>query len=224
MQHHQYRFKSYLYYIFMDDDIVLENNFIPPYIINKTFTNEAHKIIKQNISPWRKFEHFLTSYKPAIGTVENEGRMKLMISLKTKEVNAYYGTINFDAQINAYHKDVISNLLPYNTTYDTKSWWISQELITCKTFFRYHGHVVIFLPLLARNRKHDEYPRGIIPIKDACATEYHLAPNAFKLFNISKRLLECRTYSETPNFLKYVAPPKTPIREYKYFNGNFAAS
>ena len=214
MKNPDYKYKSYLYYIFMDDDIDIRNNFLPRSIKNKVFNKQVSSIIQQQISPWRKYENFLFQYRPAIGTVENHSRMAQLKFLSTTKLKPYYSSINFDAQVNGFHKDSIRILLPYNETLDKRSWWISQQLLTCKALFRFHAQVIMFLPLLAINSDHRTYPRGLLPLKEACWKEYNLAPTYLKKYNLLQRLMNCNKYSDLPIFLNYVAPPRTPIKQY----------
>ena len=144
------RGEKYLYYIFMDDDIVLR------------FKTEPN-----NHNPWREFENFLKRIEPAVGAVDiykneflrfcNKGREKRGCSVKEK--TDYLPTVRFDAAYNAFHYQAVEYVLPYSFSYDATSWWLSQlyNEIKCEIVFR--GHTVLHTELRAVNPTHRSYPR-----------------------------------------------------------------
>ena len=154
------RGEKYLYYIFMDDDIVLR------------FKTEP-----KNLNPWREFENFLKRIEPAVGGVDGysyeflrfcyEGRKKQGCSVKEK--TDYLPTVRFDAAYNAFHYQAVEYLLPYSFSYDATNWWLSQlyNEIKCEIVFR--GHTVLHTELRAVNSKHRSYPRKMPDDSDVFA-------------------------------------------------------
>ena len=170
---------NYTYYIFSDGDIKLrQSNFKYQAGVTKEF--ERIKYSKKN--NYEKFEDFLLTYRPAVGSVENQYKhlqFKLAVDVKLF-------IMNFDAQFNGYHHSVLDDLLPYDNKEQDYSVWISQAKQQCKTFFRYHGLVYSFMPVYALNDKHSEYPRGTLaPYKISCYEEYINSP----VSNQTKHLL-----------------------------------
>ena len=154
------RGEKYLYYIFMDDDIVLR------------FKTEPN-----NHNPWREFENFLKRIEPAVGAVDiynNEflrycygGKKQQRCSVK--EITDYLPTVRFDAAFDAFHYQAVEYLLPYSSSYDATSWWLSQlyNEIKCEIVFR--GHIVLHTELRAVNSKHRSYPQKMADDSDVFA-------------------------------------------------------
>ena len=201
----------------MDEDIRLINNEI---LKNHgiTLNKEGINITKSKQSPWRKFEHFLLDYRPAIADVDNINHYnKLMpyLSLK-KDRPPYLSSFLFDAMFNAFHKDVLDVLLPYDADLDLESWWSAQQYMQCKVFFRYHAQVIIFLPVIGVNTQHSKYPRGLVEPRKVCAKELKLAPKHIRTSNITTTLLAHSIIGKI-HALNYIAPARTPMEPYKYF-------
>ena len=101
---------QYLYYIFMDDDIILKT------------TNGGN--------PWRQFEKFLVNIEPAVAAVETNTnpyfprRKKAIQHNKCVVDNGreYVTTARFDEAVNAFHYQTLDYLFPYSTKRDSISW------------------------------------------------------------------------------------------------------
>ena len=145
---------QYLYYIFIDDDIVLNTT--------------------KSGNPWRQFERFLINIEPAVAAVEINSnpyfaRMKHAIQHNKCVVDhsrEYVTTAKFDAAFNAFHYQALDYLLPYSTNHMNESWRYSsvRMAIKCEVIFR--GHMVLHTQITARNAHHRPYPRRLIEQKD----------------------------------------------------------
>ena len=150
---------TYLYYIFMDDDIVL--------------------VAKQNksINPWRKFEDSLERIQPAVGVLAldhktkrvhktncrlclsklYQARQKKRCSLN--ETTEFIPVVAFDPAFNAFHHQSVQYILPYSNRYDAISWWYSQMYFIIKCEIMFEGQVMVHTIVNAVNTQHRPYPR-----------------------------------------------------------------
>ena len=129
------RGEPYLYYVFLDDDIVFDKG------------------------DWRTFEDVLLKYRPAIATpffpdYPPVDRSRLDMEAHTC---AY-----FDAMFNAFHHDVARDglILPYYGGFDGESWWYSQSFVMQLARELYPEHTVQVNSVLIRNTRHADYPQG----------------------------------------------------------------
>ena len=72
---------------------------------------------------YRTFEKYLTRHQPAVGHAHFDWQPYN----KSKEVELLTG--NFDAIVNAFRRDVLDVLLPYETLWDRHSWHYSQFVV-----------------------------------------------------------------------------------------------
>ncbi|KAL5474614.1 hypothetical protein EMCRGX_G026586 [Ephydatia muelleri] len=137
------RNKTYLYYLFMDDDIYLGD-------INQT-------------NPWRKFENFLRSVEPAIGCVDQGWVARMRIFHADNKCSGdgkgYIGGMWIDANFNAFHYKAVQHILPYESKFDRQTWWASHlsAMIRMEVLFR--GQLAIHSELYSENRQHRPYPK-----------------------------------------------------------------
>ena len=142
---------QYLYYIFMDDDIVL------------TTTKSGN--------PWRQFERFLINIEPAIAAVDIDSNrlfpgMKNAIQHNKCVVDhsgEYITTGRIDDAFNAFDYQTLDYLLPYSTK---ESWWYSSVHMAIKCEVTFRGHMVLHTQIKALNPSHRPYPRRPIQRKD----------------------------------------------------------
>lgn len=130
--------KDYLYYIFLDEDIILMN-------ANKS----------NNENPWRIFEKQLLEYEPAVGFPHINWFQPKEYKIKGKVECVY----SFDACINAIHKEALNVLLPYFNNDDKLSWWNSQDYFHHISSILYKNHIIKFNELLVDNPNHSVYPQ-----------------------------------------------------------------
>lgn len=146
------RNKKYLYYIFMDDDIILKSE------------TESH--VDEN--PWRIFETFLEEVEPAIANVDISPRNKLQCVYKgrkqqgchLKEGGDYLPIAHFDQAFAAFHYRAVQHILPYTTKFDNICWWFSGWCTSIKSEVMFAGQSVVHTKLVAVNPKHRPYPRN----------------------------------------------------------------
>lgn len=115
--------EDYEYYIFMDDDARIVDNF------------------DNRINCVEEFKQLLLKKKPAIAFPDyqwhllgNSGRNRG--NAKTKAIRDGIAredftsrTMFYDACVNAFHKNIIKFCLPYEEKFDKTNWWISQEML-----------------------------------------------------------------------------------------------
>ena len=140
--------ETYLYYIFIDDDIEL-------YI-----TKEENKT--QN--PWRAFESSLKSVEPAVGVVDHLRNLYNLYSyrkaIKCNNVtDEYLPTVYFDPAFTAFHYKAVQHLLPYSPRFDNITWHYSHFNINIKCELMFRGRVVQHTYIIAKNTKHRPYTR-----------------------------------------------------------------
>lgn len=136
---------AYEYFWFYDDDVVLE-------LLDNT---------PKPLSLASTFRHCLRNLRapPAVLVVQ----MGVRDERCRHPTDLYRScTHNYDAIINAFHHTSVALLHPYDTTYDTYLWWVSQAiLITMASTIFPHG--VFILPgIRAQNTAHRTYPRGMV--------------------------------------------------------------
>ena len=122
---------DYLYYIFMDDDCVVEED--------KDLARKLDMPLAGN--PFRTFERFLLEWEPAVGYT----RYDWQHYEKGRAVNLGH---NIDGLFNAFHREALSSLLPYYTGFDSESWLYSQHIINHMASLLYHpiGFSAIWSP------------------------------------------------------------------------------
>lgn len=114
---------DYLYYIFLDDECVLQ---------------EDRKLARQlDIpligNPFRTYERFLLEWEPAVGYARNDNHYYE----EGRAVNLGHA---FDGSFNAYHRETLSFLLPYYTGFDSESWLYAQHIINHMVSLFFHPH------------------------------------------------------------------------------------
>lgn len=127
---------DYLYYIFLDDDVVFEKG------------------------DWRTFEDSLLKYEPAIATPYYP-EYKVAAVLNDLDVEAHTCRY-FDAMFNAFHRDLIKDglVLPYCGKFDAESWWYSQWFVVQLAALFYSKYTLQINSVWINNTKHGEYPQA----------------------------------------------------------------
>ncbi|XP_013392982.1 uncharacterized protein LOC106160783 [Lingula anatina] len=133
---------GYLYYIFMDDDLELS--------VKSDGQVNWKAWPKMAADPFQRFEEFLMYYQPAVGYVRFEDMVRQFVN-KQNPVNLNW---DFDECLNAFHKDTLSFLIPYDLHLDYESWyngaWMTRQLIS----MLYHSYRIQCNSLLVTNRIH----------------------------------------------------------------------
>lgn len=136
-----YRKEDYEYYVFMDDDTR---------IINKS--DESCGI--------EEFKRKLLKHRPAIGFPDYYWHLNLKASrFKIKYSNSKFSRpIFFDPCVNAFHKDCIRYVLPYEVKFDDKNWWFSQEIMNHFARHFLGNSILQFNNLQTQNLYSSDYP------------------------------------------------------------------
>ena len=129
-----------LYLIFMDCDAQLV---------------EVRNFGRNTGQPYRTFESYLLRYLPAVGHAHFDWQPYD----EDKEIVSGVG--NYDAIVNAFHRDAVDVLLPYATHWDRHSWHYSQLVVHTMTSALFPNHRLQFNALRVQQRAgHASYPRG----------------------------------------------------------------
>lgn len=137
----------YRYYILLDDDAALV-------FVNRTAAAPDE--------PYRAFEDFLLRFQPAVG-YPIYGIFYAHGDFRTRFPNNstdYAEVAWFDALFNAYHRDVLLYVLPYDTSGDRGCWWVSQARAILDSAVPYRGYLLMTRAIAAKNPMHRPYPRG----------------------------------------------------------------
>ena len=146
--------KEYLYYIFMDDDIILKTN--------------------ATGNPWRLIEDFLRRIVPAVGAVETNSNHLVKRTLEARKLQGcslngtqeYIPAVYYNAAFNAFHYQAVDYILPYPLNFDNTSWWLSQSYVIIKSKVVFPRQVVLYTGLIANNAKHRAYPRKLASARE----------------------------------------------------------
>ena len=154
------RRETYLYYIFLDDDIVLFG------------------IQETTLNPWRKLEDSLRKMEPAVaalltvwGDKQKCETALLLLSYMINHVRQkqkcsfnkttdFFPIVGMDAAFSAFHYQSVNYILPYSSRFDVISWWYSQVYVNIKCEIMFRGQVLHHTDVCAVNPSHRPYPRG----------------------------------------------------------------
>ena len=163
------RGEKYLYYIFMDDDVVLETKSLWEWFID--FLKRTVGVTINN--PWRVFEDFLKRIEPAVGAVDvnSNPHLKDVYAAREqqgcilKEPSDYLPAAQFDPAFNAFHYQAVEHLLPYPCKFDSISWYYTELVVEVKREVMFAGQSVLHTQLIAKNPQHRNYGkfRRILP-------------------------------------------------------------
>ena len=110
----------------------------------------------------------LVCMQPAVAALDIPGQdyaqraIKIHRSKRCSCEEAHYtGTLWYDAMINAFHFKAVQHLLPYNHTFDKKTWWTSQMAFIVRSEKPFRGQVVLHREIRCRGTKNRPYPRDL---------------------------------------------------------------
>ena len=142
----------------------------PTFVVTCIFMDDNVSVIdsKEGVLAWRMFEEFLTSVHAAsscsprytwtrLRTKGNQNPQKQKCPVR-KHMH-YTGTLWYDAMINAFHFKAMQHLLPYNHTFDKKTWWTSQMALIVKSEKPFRGQVVLHREFRCRGTQNRPYSR-----------------------------------------------------------------
>ena len=213
------RRETYLYYIFLDDDIVLFG------------------IQETTLNLWRKLEDSLRKMEPAVAALLVWGdkqkcinAQKRFYEAKQKQKCSFNRTTGFlpvvgwDAAFSAFHYQSVNYILPYSSRFDTISWHYSQVYVNIMCEIMFQGQVLLHTDVCAVNPRHGSYPRGqgqrhqhgsimnaiVNEIKEKIPKEYRTKLSSLMLGWKTKEYHVHATTSST-----FCLPPPTPHKPIK---------
>ena len=140
------RSETYLYYIYIDDDIKLTT--------------------KLDVNPWWTFLDFLKRVEPAVGIVDYPKNVNIGFKVRQRlgcggdaDSLDCINAPNFDSAFNAFHYQAVDHILPYPTQFDKISWWYSGWYSKVKCDVTFPGQTVMLSKVQIINPRHGPYPR-----------------------------------------------------------------
>ena len=214
------RRQEYLYFIIMDDDIVLERE-------------EAVWGSESIDSPWRRFEEFLVQIEPATAAIDTEDKLWLRraargrknLGCKVDESAEYVSVARYDSIFNAFHNKTIRNILPYPLKFDRISWIFAPMCLSIKIELMYAGHSVLHSRIFATNQSrrlyyHKRWPNASSwnAIVDEAASRL---PEKYRNCSLMQgwRRDGTRHEQKSPTICLPPPPPKMPIQEFAFVDG-----
>ena len=203
------RKEKYWYYIFIDDDVILES-------------------LENDHQPWRKYENFLRHVEPAVGGLDCTCYPFLEYAHIARSMQGcgpmpslYYSSPRFDAAFNGFHYQAVEYILPYLEKYDYHSWSLAALYASIKIEIFFAGHAVLPTRLYVTSLKHRPYPRNaftnslLISILDI--VEYEL-PTKYRNSSVLAAWRKSKFSHEhnSRTFCVSPAPPHTPIKPFAY--------
>uniref|UniRef100_A0A7S3DA60 Uncharacterized protein n=1 Tax=Palpitomonas bilix TaxID=652834 RepID=A0A7S3DA60_9EUKA len=136
--------EGYLYYIMMDDDLIIEES-----LLARQDLPASASLFKGN--PFRTFEAWLMKWRPAMGVV----RYHFHHFVAETESNVGF---NFDECVRAFHRDAVFPLLPYAEGQDFANWHYSGVMDTQTSHVLFGPYKMQCNLVQARNPFHGGYP------------------------------------------------------------------
>ena len=213
------RKQEYLYFILMDDDIVLSDH-------------EGES--ESSGDPWRRFEEFLARVEPAMAAIDTEsklwlrraanGRKNLGCYSNIDESAEYFSVARFDAIFNTFHNKTIRNILPYSLKFNHISWIFAPMHISIKIELLYAGHSVLHNRIFATNQMRRLYLKRWPSARQWNTIVNEAAsglPVKYRNCSLMQGWRKDHTKHEqkSPTVCLRPPPPKMPIREFAYVDG-----
>ena len=203
------RREKYLYYIFMDGDIIL--------------TTKAKR------NPWRLFGAFLRRIEPAVGAVDTNRNRCVLRTYKARKLQRcglngkqeYIPAVHYDAAFNAFHYQAVDYILPYPLKFDNISWHFSQWYVIIKSKVTFPRQVVLHTGLLAQNNENRAYPRKPVSVQELQDIVRVVQTDLPRKYQNTSLLLEWMEYGEQHENKSAVTclpppPPHMPIKPFAY--------
>ena len=212
------RSEKYLFYIFMDDDIILRGR---------------SKGRPTKHPGWRGFENFLRQIQPAVGAVDtnhnnmvaNTNKARQSQGCGFKRSQGYIPAIHFDGALNAFHYQAVEYILPYPLNFDNISWWFSQTYVRVKSKVIFPGQVVLHCGSFATNQMSRPYPRKYVTESDLQDIVEMVQADFPRIYQNASLLLEWKKYglqhpNKSPVTCLPPPRPKKPIKPFAYIENN----
>jgi FkbM family methyltransferase len=162
--------KEYDYYVFLDGDLNIDESLLKQFetILNKI----DYPIIVPNM--WN-YNTRISSYKIKYNRKGIQNNL-----FKAQSVDW------FDGAMNAFHKNSIRKLLPYNVRYDSTSWWYSQLCLILKSNFLFKNQIVQINNINIINNSHSNYPRDMNNTSEV--VDKYIKENSMEKLEMSKAI------------------------------------
>lgn len=141
---------GYLYYIFMDGDVLLKPRPEQRYWYRSDLPDNV----------FDRFEMFLTDWEPAVGSVPFRWTLGDQSTFSIHQNN--------DAIFSAHHRETISFVMPYVGDLDCFSWYYSQHIFNSLNAMIHNTHRVQFNAIEAHNDQHNPYAAEMWWIRPSC--------------------------------------------------------
>ncbi|XP_078381455.1 uncharacterized protein LOC144664220 [Oculina patagonica] len=140
---------GYRYYIFLDDDAVINHNKETPADMLK-------------LSPFRLVEKWLLDYEPAVGVLDYVVHHGANFVRRTRkdlcgindESSLVIPTAYYDAIFNAFHHKAIEHILPYPTQYEDVNIFTCNRHAMMVVEVKFSGQALLFAGVTADNTDH----------------------------------------------------------------------
>ena len=146
---------GYHYYIFINDDTILQYNEFTPANMTK-------------MSPFRAVENWLLDYEPAVGVLDYKVHHGARTVIKKRrdlcginEPSLVLPTVFFDAIFNAFHHRAVEHVLPYPTQNERGCICCCNRDTMIAVEAKFGGQALLFAPITAANPKHRPYDRSV---------------------------------------------------------------
>ena len=179
--------RDYMYYIFMDDDNLMFftdtfqfyhneyvdlNDALDENVVDKYLGFRERRLRRGN-NAYREFERFLLELEPAVGVPNicyhdrHDCASTWLPDIWAARCSPHepfpvpivsYSV--FDAAFNAFHRDALPHLLPYETKMDNVSWHESQKYVNVASDVKFQGQVLAHLLIMSWGPVHRPYPRN----------------------------------------------------------------
>ncbi len=209
------RSEKYLYYIVMDDDIVLKA---------KAETTE---------NPWRVFENFLSRIEPAVAALDTTTHLCVAQTYRARKsrgcslngAQEYIPAVRYDACFNAFHYQAVNYILPYRLDFDNTSWYLSEWYSVIKSKVTFPGQAVLHTGLVAYNPVHRSYPKKSASDQDLQFIVKLVQADLPERYRNASLLLEWKEYGMQHELKSSVTclpppPPKMPIKPFAYIESH----
>ncbi|CAH1802156.1 unnamed protein product [Owenia fusiformis] len=225
----QKHFEQYKYYIFMDEDCVLQTT-----MSRMLDINVLEKIRTLNMPILRQFELFLLETQPAVAAPFHADNASVFIRdillccpghdnpNKLWNLPERIPMNKFDPIFAAFHCQAIKYIMPLITQFDTKNWWIAGHYLHLKSYYYFHRQLVRYTPMTVINPMHTNYPKFGGPsdvdlIKIIQSEVPDAVKNATRFTDDARRCLSPRYFTVHPLMPSFeLAEINDTIEPFKY--------
>lgn len=208
--------KDYLYYVFIDDDIVLTHNQFTPVEMLGT-------------APFQLFTDYLMEHEPAGAATDyqNSNMVAYMVVNWHGVCSNYFlphgiPLKHADPCFNAFHKNAVDTLLPYAEEFDRKSYWVSGLQLSFMFQHAFYRQYLYYPFIRAMNPKHRYNKIGYVNDEAYRRRIVHnlqtRSPQAFRNHSSFSFMLSFDVYKSNFFWCEKPLPSKTPIFPYKWMH------